>query len=79
MPFEKDENELGALWAKTSGKGVEYLSGTIEGVGDVVCFAAKPTASGKGPTWRVLKSQPKGERESKPSRRYEGKEDESGW
>ncbi len=58
MPFEKDENEIGALWAKTSAKGNEFMSGTINGV-DVVCFKAKPSPSGKGPAWRVLKSQPR--------------------
>jgi uncharacterized protein (DUF736 family) len=57
MGFEKDPNELGALWAKTSRNGAEFLSGTINGV-DVVCFKVK-TQTAKGPTWRVLKSQPR--------------------
>lgn len=67
MPYQKDENEIGALWEKTSANGAEYLSGEIDGQ-RVVCFRVrKPTA--KGPAWRVLKSQ---SREQAPSRRYEG-------
>jgi hypothetical protein len=71
MAFTKDENEIGALWSKTSGKGVEFMSGTIEGVGDVVCFKAKPSASGKGPAWRVLKSTPRGEQRASQAPNYE--------
>ena len=59
MAFTKDENELGALWEKTSAKG-PYMTGsiTVDGVEvRVVCFRAKP--SERGPTWRVMKSQPK--------------------
>ena len=58
MAFEKDPNEIGALWAQVGKKG-PYLTGTIGGV-KVVCFAVKQT-SDKSPTWRVLKSQPKPE------------------
>jgi len=58
MPFEKDPNELGALWLKTSQRG-DYMTGTINGV-NVVCFPAKQT-SDKSPAWRVLKSKPRGE------------------
>lgn len=57
MAFEKDPNEIGALWRKAGAKG-EYLSGTID-LGDgpvkVVCFAVKQS-SDKSPAWRVLKS-----------------------
>jgi hypothetical protein len=52
----KDPREVGALWLKTSAKGVEYMSGTILGK-DVVCFREKATE--RGPTWRVLESQPR--------------------
>jgi hypothetical protein len=57
MPFEKDPNEVGALWIKTSARG-EFLSGKIEGIGDVVCFPVKNPGP-KSPAWRVLKSQPR--------------------
>ena len=58
MPAEKrDEEELGALWEKTSLNGTQMLTGNISGV-DVVCFLAKRT-SDKSPTWRVLKSRPR--------------------
>lgn len=64
MAFEKDPNEIGALWSKSGAKG-EYLTGTID-MGDgpvkVVCFSVKKT-SDKSPTWRVLRSVP---RESVP-------------
>ncbi len=56
MAFEKDPDELGALWLKTSARG-EYMTGTINGV-NVVCFPAKKT-SDKSPAWRVLKSKPR--------------------
>ena len=55
MAFEKNPDELGALWAKNGAKG-PYLTGEINGV-KVVCFPAKPTE--KGPAWRVLKSKPR--------------------
>jgi uncharacterized protein (DUF736 family) len=55
---ERDPNELGALWEKTSSKGTKYLSGTINGV-RVVCFRATKQSE-KQPDWRVLKSQERG-------------------
>lgn len=61
MPeFKKDPDEIGALWAKSGAKG-DYLTGEIGGV-KVVCFAVKAT-SDKSPTWRVLKSKPREDRE----------------
>lgn len=60
MAFEKDPNEIGALWIKQGSKG-DYLTGKIEidGVSvDVVCFAVK-SAHAKAPAWRVLKSKPR--------------------
>ena len=57
MAFEKDPNEIGALWVKTSASGKDYMTGNIDGIGPVVVFRAKP--SEKGPAWRVLKSKPK--------------------
>lgn len=63
MPYEKDPNELGALWVKTGAKG-EYMTGTVEINGakvNIVCFR-NDRASGNQPQWRVLKSVPKGEK-----------------
>lgn len=59
MPFEKDPNELGALWEKQSARGT-YMTGTINGV-KVVVFHNGKKNSEKSPDWRVLKSVPKGE------------------
>lgn len=52
----KDPSEIGALWQKTSSKGV-YMTGTINGVA-VVCFA-NASDNPKAPQWRVLKARPK--------------------
>lgn len=57
MAFEKDPNELGALWLKSGPKG-EYMTGTIAGV-KVVVFRNGKKNSDKSPDWRVLKSVPK--------------------
>lgn len=57
MPFERDPNELGALWEKSGPKG-PYFTGTISGV-KVVVFKNTKKNSEKSPDWRVLKSQPK--------------------
>lgn len=61
MAYEKDPNELGALWVRVSANGTRYMSGTITGIGAVVCFENKNKGE-KRPDWRVLRSQPKGER-----------------
>jgi hypothetical protein len=55
MAYEKNPDEMGALWAKQGPKG-PYLTGEIAGV-KVVCFPVKP--SERGPAWRVMKSQPR--------------------
>ena len=60
MAYQRDENELGALWIRDGKSGV-YMTGEINGV-KVVCFAAKKSSE-KSPDWRVLKSVP---REDKP-------------
>ena len=54
----KDENEIGALWIKTSAKGLEFMSGTVNGQ-DVVLFRNTNKKNEKQPDWRVLKSQPR--------------------
>lgn len=57
MAYKKDADELGALWSKQGQKG-EYLTGTIEGIGAVVCFRNQKR-SDKAPDWRVLRSKPR--------------------
>ena len=56
MAYEKNPDELGALWLKNGAKG-DYMTGEINGV-KVFCT---PTRSDnpKAPTWRVMKSKPK--------------------
>jgi uncharacterized protein (DUF736 family) len=61
MAFEKDPDEIGALWVKSGKKG-DYMTGEINGV-KVVCFAVT-SKSEKAPAWRVLKSKPKVEEEA---------------
>lgn len=61
----KDPNEVGALWSKQGRKG-EYLTGTITGIGAVVCFRNESaTVANKQPFWRILKSQPTEDREAR--------------
>lgn len=57
MAFEKDPDEIGALWVKSGRKG-EYMTGEIGGV-KVVLFKNGNKRSDKAPDWRVLKSRPK--------------------
>jgi hypothetical protein len=73
MAYEKDKDEIGALWAKAGRKG-EYLSGTIDGIGAVVCFRVS-SGNPKAPTWKVLKSKP---REDSGDQRRPA-EDEAPW
>jgi uncharacterized protein (DUF736 family) len=53
----RDENEIGALWKKSSANG-DYFTGTINGV-NVVVFPNKYKTETKHPDWRVLKAKPK--------------------
>jgi hypothetical protein len=60
----RKEDKLGALWAKSGGKG-DYFSGEIEIGGvktKVVVFANGFKQGDKHPDWIIYKSQPKGER-----------------
>lgn len=57
MQFEKDPNEIGALWEKAGAKG-PYMTGTINGE-KVVLFKNGNKRSDKSPDWRVLKSKPR--------------------
>ena len=54
----KDPNELGALWEKTSGRGV-YMTGVINGENVVLFKNDRKEPGSKQPDWRVLKSKPK--------------------
>lgn len=56
MAFEKNPDEIGALWIKNGAKG-DYLTGEVNGV-KVVCFRVS-SESPKAPAWRVLKSKPR--------------------
>lgn len=62
MPYEKDPNEIGALWNKTTSAGKQYMTGKLT-IGslelNVVCFSNTSKNSEKHPDWRVLISQPK--------------------
>jgi uncharacterized protein (DUF736 family) len=53
----KKEDEIGALWLKTSARG-DYFTGTINGV-KVVVFANGYKTEEKQPDWRVYKSTPR--------------------
>ena len=56
MAYEKNPDELGALWLKSGSKG-PYMTGTINGV-NVFCTPTK-SDNPKSPAWRVMKSKPK--------------------
>jgi hypothetical protein len=65
MAFEKDPDDLGALWSKTGARG-DYMTGTVSGV-KVVCFHNdRWTEGGNMPKWRVLKSKPRADRDDGP-------------
>ena len=61
MPYEKDPNEIGALWEKSSGKG-PYMTGKIGDVA-VVLFKNGNKRNDKAPDWRVLKAKKREEAE----------------
>jgi hypothetical protein len=61
---ERDPNERGALWEKTSAKGV-YMTGTIDGKPCVIFKNARKDAGSKAPDWRVLTPT---KREARPER-----------
>lgn len=54
------EDEIGALWSKTSPKG-EFFTGTINGQAVVVFRNDRKAEGSKAPDWRVLKAKPKPE------------------
>lgn len=60
------QQELGALWCKTSAKG-EYMTGilTIEDVAiPVVAFTNQNKNNPKEPDWRILRSIPREQKEN---------------
>lgn len=61
MPFEKDPNELGCLWVKTSARG-EYMTGTVNGQPVVVFKNDRKEPGSKAPDWRVMKPKPKSDK-----------------
>lgn len=64
MPFERDPNELGVLWEKSSARG-PFFTGTLNGEPIVVFKNDRKQPGSKAPDWRILKAKPKGE--AKPS------------
>jgi hypothetical protein len=59
--YKKDDSEVGALWEKSSARGI-YMTGMINGQPVVLFKNDRKVAGSKQPDWRVLKSKPKGER-----------------
>jgi uncharacterized protein (DUF736 family) len=55
---ERDPNEIGALWLKTSAKGIPYMSGIINKQ-SVVIFKNKDKKADKHPDYKVLLSKPR--------------------
>jgi uncharacterized protein (DUF736 family) len=64
VSYEKNPDEIGALWERQSQKGDTYLSGEIHGE-PVVMFRAN-SRNPKAPNWRVLKGRPR--EQARPSR-----------
>ena len=64
MAFEKDPDEIGALWMKEGRKG-PYMTGEINGV-KVVLFRNGNKRSDKSPDWRVMKSKPREQVDEEP-------------
>jgi len=55
---ERNPDELGALWEKTSGRGT-FMTGTINNQPVVLFRNDRKTPGSKQPDWRVLKAKPK--------------------
>ena len=60
--METKQKELGALWSKTSSKGMNFMSGTIEIDGkkvEVVAFLNTNKKNLREPDWRLFESKPR--------------------
>lgn len=66
---ERNPDELGALWEKTSARGM-FMTGTINGQPVVLFRNDRKTDGSKQPDWRVLKAKPKGERDTESEPRW---------
>ena len=76
MPFEKNPDEIGALWLHDGPKG-EYMTGEITLGGattKIVCFRSK-SVSPKATAWNILKSKPKADMAAPPAGTYNANED----
>lgn len=57
-----DNKDIGALWSKTSGKGLEFLSGNIlinEVRHEIVLFKNTRKSKPNHPDWNIFKSAPR--------------------
>jgi hypothetical protein len=60
MPFERDPDDLGALWEKSSAKGT-YMTGKIGDQAVVIFKNDRKAAGSKAPDWRVMRPRKRGE------------------
>lgn len=61
------QKEWGALWIKTSGKGMSFMSGTLDIDGkkvEVVAFLNSNKKNPKEPDWRLYESRPHEQQEN---------------
>ena len=58
--------KLGALWLKTSGKGMKFMSGKI-GDQRIVVFKVKEKRSEKAPDYEIFKFEPMPQRQEEES------------
>lgn len=75
MNDKKPEKDIGALWAKTSTKGGQYLSGTIEVNGQkisIVCFSNSHKKEAKHPDYKIYVSTPQEQRAETPQEKNRG-------
>ncbi len=67
MPeFKKDENEIGALWLKSSARG-DYFTGTVNNQPIVVFKNDKKREGSKAPDYRIMKPRPKADAVPRPA------------